>query len=119
MTEEEYKNIQAPSKEQISEKRKKANSAILSVIGNILNLAFAFMIACILIFLTVKVFAGPLSGIQSDFLRRLISLWIPVIIGIAGGFFIQHGLIWIIIRVFKLEDKLEDSFLSHYRKKEK
>lgn len=118
MTEEELKNIKAPDEVEIDAKRKRFNTAMFSIVGNIVFLATSFGIACIFIFLFSKSFANQLTS-MNYYIQQLVALWIPVAIGLACGFAIQHGLTFLIIHGFKLRDKLEESFVSHYVKKNK
>lgn len=118
MTEEEYKNIEAPSKAEITQRQRKINTGIFSVVGNIIFLGTSFGIACVFIFLFSKTFSNQLTS-MNYYMQQLIALWIPVAIGLACGFGIQHGLTWLIIHGFKLQDKLEESFVAHYKKKDK
>lgn len=116
MTEEEFRNIAAPSLEEKASKKSRFTTAMFSIVGNIFFLAVSFGVACGLIFLfKVKFF----PQVTNYYLSQLVHLWIPVLLGLAVGFCFQHGLTYLIIKLFKMEDKLDEGFMSHYQKKKK
>lgn len=117
MTEEELKNIKAPDQAAVTQKRKRLNTALFSIVGNIIFLGTAVGVTILIMLYVLARFTYQIQNIESDILRQIVSLWIPVIVGLACGFGLQHGLTFLIIHAFKLQDKLEDSFVAHYQKK--
>nr|WP_318681584.1 hypothetical protein [uncultured Treponema sp.] len=115
MTEEELKGINAPDKTQISPKKRKINTSVFTVVMTILNLVytvclvFLIMLGCLWVVNEYKIGMSSEDAIATT---SNIVLWVSVISGIVLGFFLSKLLNRLFIKLFKLEDKLEKSYVD-------
>lgn len=115
MTEEELKKINAPDKTQISPKKRKINTSVFTVVMTILNLVytvclvFLIMLGCLWAINEYKIGMSSEDAIATT---SKIVLWVSVIGGIVLGFFLSKLLNRLFIKLFKLEDKLEKSYVD-------
>lgn len=115
MDEQKLKDIKAPEKGVITEKQRRINTYIFTVVGSIFNLAITVVIVFALllggIYFTNRFFPTTEANFET---RKNIILWGSVVIGIISSFLIQQGLTKLIIKLFHLEQKLQDSFVERY-----
>ncbi|MCQ2611784.1 MAG: hypothetical protein MJ169_08550 [Treponema sp.] len=118
MTEEELKNIDAPEKDApVSKNRKNVNTIIFTIISGIFNLAITIGLCFGLIFLVVYICNRHFFQVGDANIKFI--LWPCVIAGIALGYFINFMLCRLVIKLFKMEDKLDRDFALKYLGKEK
>ncbi|MBQ0162680.1 MAG: hypothetical protein KBS84_05910 [Treponema sp.] len=115
MTEEELKNINAPTKEEISEKKKKINTYIFVAVSSIFNLVFTCALCFAFLFLAYFCINSIFKPEQETLAKfQSLIMWGAVIIAIFISFTFQKWLTKVIIRGFKLQGKLQPDFVARY-----
>ena len=120
---QKLKDIQPPKKDgELTEKQKRRNTYIFTVIMSLFNLVFTIVIVFGLILLSSMIVRSVSPDMNQETFSKFVKtiMWISVIIGISCSFIFQNLLVKIIIKGFKLENKLEKIFVDKYcKKKEK
>lgn len=116
MEEKDFSNIEAPKKGEITPKRKRVYTGIFTMINCIFNLVFAVAFTFILIlFLSWLIHAMNANITQEEFSKYVKPImWGSVIAAVAGTFALQKLITRAIIKGFKMQNKLEASFVERY-----
>lgn len=115
MTEEELKNINAPTDEERLVKKQKINTYIFVVISSIFNFVFTCALCfalLLLVFFSINSIFQPSPETLDKF--RSIIMGATVLFGIFISFKFQKWLTKVIIRGFKLQSKLQPDFVARY-----
>lgn len=115
MTEEELKNINAPTDEERLVKKQKINTYIFVVISSIFNFVFTCALCfalLLLVFFSINSIFQPSPETLDKF--RSIIMGVTVLLGIFISFKFQKWLTKVIIRGFKLQSKLQPDFVARY-----
>lgn len=117
MDEQKLKDIKAPEENgELSPKRKRINTYIFTVISSIFNLAITIAIVFGLILLISWTVHQMNPEMTQEAFSKLVKpiMWGSVAIGIASSFALQNLLVKLVIKGFKLQDKLDHSFVVRY-----
>lgn len=117
MDEQKLKDIEAPKKDGgLTIKQKRLNTYIFTAVSSILNLFFMVALVFLLILFTswaVRSIAPNMT--QEEFSKWVTPImWFSVIVGISFSLFIQKYVIRFVIKIFKLENKFEQTFVEKY-----
>lgn len=114
MDEQKLKDIEAPKKDGgLTIKQKRLNTYIFTAVSSILNLFFMVALVFLLIFWAVRSIAPKMT--QEEFSKWVTPIvWFSVIVGISFSLFIQKYVIRFVIKIFKLENKFEQTFVEKY-----
>lgn len=118
MNEKQLKDIEAPSQEEISKKKRRINTAVFSVLSCIFNLVCTVVIVFALILGFSYGLHRMMPSITQEEFSKYIKpiMWGSVIIGIVCGYVLQGLLVKAIILGFKMQNKLEENFVNRYCK---
>lgn len=122
MDEQKLKDIEPPKKQNgLTEKQKRRNTYIFTMIMSLFNLMFTIILVVALILLSSVVIHRMNPGMDQETFSKFVKpiMWGSVIIGITCSFLFQNLLVKVIITGFKLENKLEQNFVERYCKKKK
>lgn len=116
MTEKELKNIQAPSKSEITARRRKVNTTIFTTLMAIFNLAYTIILVLVIVvgmgYLIKAMNLDFTSESGNEFWGKAIGI-ISVVGAIVLGLFLNKMLIRAVIKIFNLENKLDKSYVDH------
>lgn len=114
MNEQDFKNIEAPSKSELTLKQKRTRTYIFTAIASLINLVFTIALVFGLIILFTVIVAQMHLEVAQDSKIGSFIMWPAVVIGIFASFKLQNLAIKGAIKLFKLQDKLEPTFVDRY-----
>lgn len=117
MDKEYLKNVEAPNKRSgASLKQRGINTYIFTAVSSIVNLAFMIVLAFGLIFFLSWFLHIINQQITEEEFAKFVQpiMWASVIISIVFSLWLQKFVIRLTIKIFKWEDKFEESFVEKY-----
>lgn len=116
MTEEELKKINAPTEKEINENHQKRNTYIFVAVQSIFNLVITIVLAFTFLFLSTFIVRSCTPDMSQESFNNVVKpiLWVAVLLAIFVSFVLQKWLTKVIIKSFKLYDKLQPDFVARY-----
>lgn len=114
MDEQKLKDIEAPKKGEYTAKQKRRNTIVFMFIGALLNLALTFGLGIAIMFLCWTVINR--MGFTVSTKEGLVTpvMWFAVIVAVLTIWNLQRFAFGLIIRKFKMQDKLDKDFVDRY-----